>query len=99
MSKNALNWFLCGLTTGSALAVVAASLAYAIITYGVSVDVIPAFGTAMAVGAVCYTLRRDTGGRGKAIFISRERKARLPGMPNCGHPAARMRHNVRNSFC
>ena len=89
MSRNMLNWFLCGVTTGSVVAAAAASVAYAVIVYGGSVDTIPAFGTALAFGALCYTLRRDGRGRGdSAPFISRERKARIPvdPAPRHAHP-------------
>ncbi len=82
MSRNMLNWFLCGLTTGSALTAAAATLVYTVIVHGDSITVVPAFATALSVGALCYTLRRDRHPRAAAApFISRERKARLPGAP------------------
>jgi hypothetical protein len=97
MSRNMLNWFLCGLTTGLITAAAAASVAYAVIVYGGSVDTIPAFGTALAFGALCYTLRRENRGRGDPLpFISRERKARLPGRPV---PNTVGRHGLRKTAC
>ena len=96
MSRNMLNWFLCGVTTGSALTALAASVVYAALVYGDSVSVVPAFATALSVGALCYTLRRDRHPRAAgAPFISRERKARLPRTPPRGMP---IRHGPRATF-
>ena len=81
--RNVLNWFLCGLVFGSAiaLAVLTAAAAHAAVMAAGDFRAYPVFLLAIVIGGACYLLKRDGHPARRTTstycFISRERKARI----------------------